>query len=142
VFRSVMDREATFEEDGEDQVERPRSRPERRNQCRFYSRSLDPEGRIQLRERLQRRATGAANGQRLSGSGSPASEHAMADRFGGLSDRERGRVRLRASVKRTGRRESGQRGLRVEQRSAFGSSVASRTTSVGRQGRSRAGMEP
>ena len=33
-------------EDGEDRVERPRSRPVERNQCRFYSRALDPEGII------------------------------------------------------------------------------------------------
>lgn len=33
-------------EDGEDRVERPRSRPVERNPCRFYSRALDPEGII------------------------------------------------------------------------------------------------
>jgi hypothetical protein len=56
---------SSFEEDGEDQVERPRSRPVERNQCRSYSRELNPEGRIQLRERQQRRATDEAHGRRL-----------------------------------------------------------------------------
>lgn len=51
VLRSVTGPGSSFEEDGEDQVERPRSRPVERNQRRFYSKVLDPEGRIQLRER-------------------------------------------------------------------------------------------
>jgi hypothetical protein len=87
---------SSFEEDGEDQVERPRSRPVKQNQSCFYSRVLDPEGRIQLRERLPRRATDAGHGQRPSGSESPASGHATASCFGGVLDRERGHLRLRA----------------------------------------------
>jgi hypothetical protein len=39
---------------------------------------VDPEGRIQLRERQQCRATDAAHGQRTSGSESPTSGHATA----------------------------------------------------------------
>lgn len=98
VLRSVKGPGSSFEEDGEDQVERPRSRPEKRNQSRSYSKVLDPEGRIKLRERQQRRATGAAHGQRPSGSESPASGHATASRFGGVLDRERGHLRLRVGV--------------------------------------------
>jgi hypothetical protein len=81
-LRSVKRSGSLLEEDGEDQVERPRSRPVRRNQSRFYSRSLDPEGRIQLRERQPRRGTDAAHGQRLSGSGSPASGQQRRPAFG------------------------------------------------------------
>jgi hypothetical protein len=74
VLRSVKGPGSSFEEDGEDQVERPRSRPEKRNQSRSYSKVLDPEGRIKLRERQQRRVTDAAHGQRPPGSESPASD--------------------------------------------------------------------
>jgi hypothetical protein len=73
VLRSVKGPGSSFEEYGEDRVERPRSRPEKRNQSRSYSKVLDPEGRIKLRERQQRRATDAAHGQRPSGSESPTS---------------------------------------------------------------------
>ena len=134
VLRSVTGTGSLLEEDGEDQVERPRSRPERRNQSRVYSRSLDPEGRIQLRERQVRRETDVAHGQRLSGSDSPASGQQRHTAFGrGVGPGTRspspsGGSGRRWSAVAFGRRAgTGARSRRGRPRAASGAERAGRT---------------
>jgi hypothetical protein len=98
VLRSVTGAGSLLEEDGEDQVERPRSRPAKRNQSRFYSRSLDPEGMINsVRGRYVGRPTLPTDSDCRGAIPRPPGSNGTRP-SGWVLDRERGHLRLRAGV--------------------------------------------